>query len=101
MKGLADFWKAESARIASVVIALAAAGLIPGSWGKAIGIVVPLIFGQAVRETVYSPTTVLAKVEDAAATALAEATPQTVGAAGNVTAEGEQIVQAVVAKVLG
>jgi hypothetical protein len=55
---LTHLWQAESARIMSVIVALAAAGLVPGTWGKVIAIVIPLIGGQAVRATVFSPLTV-------------------------------------------
>lgn len=52
---LTHLWKVDSARISGVLVALAAAGLIPGSSGKAIGVVLPLLFGQAVHSTVWSP----------------------------------------------
>jgi hypothetical protein len=56
MSRLVGFWRAESARIMSIVLAIAAAGLIPGTAGKLIGIVLPLLGGQAVRQTVFAST---------------------------------------------
>jgi hypothetical protein len=55
---ITHLWQAESARIMSIILALAAAGLIPGVWGKVIGAVIPILGGQAVRATVFSPLTV-------------------------------------------
>lgn len=90
------YWKQNSARIMSIILALAAAGLIPGSIGKTLGVVLPLLGGQLVHDTVYAPATVAKKVEEAATTALAQATPDVVGGMNAVTQEGEQIVANVV-----
>lgn len=66
MDALRKLWRAESARVVSIVLALAAAGFIPGTAGKLIGVVLPLLGGQAVRQTVWAPDTAEAAVEAAA-----------------------------------
>lgn len=100
MKRLVDFWKADSARITSIVLALAAAGLIPGVWGKAIGVVLPLLGGQAVRQTVYSPVTVAEKVEQAATSVAGQLTSDIAGVAGQVLPQAQAVVDGVVSGVL-
>lgn len=96
MKKLLALWKQNSARITSIALALVAAGLVPGSIGKTLGVVLPLLGGQLVHDTVYAPATVAKKVEEAAASAIAQATPDVVGGMNTVTAEGEKIVENVV-----
>jgi hypothetical protein len=100
MNALVKFWKADSARIMSILLAIVAAGLIPGTIGKVIGIVLPLLGGQAVRATVFAPATVAAKVEEAATSVASSLTAQTAGAAGNVPAQAQAVVAGVVAEVL-
>lgn len=100
MKRLVDFWKADSARIMSIILALAAAGLIPGVWGKAIGVVLPLLGGQAVRQTVYSPVTVAEKVEQAATSVAGQLSPATAGEVGQIPVEAQAVVDGVVSGVL-
>jgi hypothetical protein len=85
----------------SIVLAVAAAGLIPGVWGKLIGIVLPLLGGQAVRQTVFAPDTVAEKVEQAATLVAGQLSPQTVGVAGNVPQQAQVVVNSVVSGVLG
>lgn len=101
MKQLLGWWRAESARITSIVLAIAAAGLIPGVWGKLIGIVLPLLGGQAVRQTVFAPDTVTEKVEQAATSVAGQLTPQTVGSSGSIPQAAQRVVNGVVAGVLG
>lgn len=96
MKKLLALWKQNSARIMSIALAIVAAGLVPGSIGKTLGVVLPLLGGQLVHDTVYAPATVAKKVEEAAMTALAQATPDVVGGMNMVTTEGEKIVENVV-----
>jgi hypothetical protein len=100
VKRIAEFWRAESARIMSIVLAVAAAGLIPGVWGKLIGIVLPLLGGQAVRQTVFAPATVAEKVELAATSVAGQLSAATAGAAGQVLPEAQAVVDGVVAGVL-
>lgn len=52
------FWKEESASIVSIILALVGVGVIPGTLGKILGAVLPILGGQAVRATVYKPSTV-------------------------------------------
>lgn len=101
MKKLIDFWKADSARILSIVLALAAAGFIPGVWGKLIGVVLPLLGGQAVRSTVSSPFDVAEKVTQAATSVAGQLAADTVGAAGQIIPAGQAVVDGVVSGVLG
>lgn len=101
MKKLVEFWKADSARIVSIVLALAAAGLIPGTAGKVIGIVLPLLGGQAVRQTVFAPQTVADKVELAATSVAGQLTSDIAGQAGQVLPEAQAVVDGVVSGVLG
>lgn len=58
MKKLVGWWRAESALIIGVVLALVNAAVIGGTTGKVLGAVLPLLGAGAVRQTVYSPTTV-------------------------------------------
>jgi len=101
LKTLARLWKAESPRVLSIILALAAAGLIPGTWGKAIGVVLPLLGGQAVRSTVWAPATAQAAVADAATAVASQLAPDTVGPAGTVLPATQAVVDGVVAGVLG
>jgi hypothetical protein len=101
VKQIIAFWRAESALIMSIILALAAAGLIPGVWGKVIGVVLPLLGGAAVRQTVSSPFTVAEKVEQAATMVAGKLTATTVGSAGSVPQEAQKVVNGVVAGVLG
>jgi hypothetical protein len=99
VKRLKQWWKADSARIMSIVLALAAAGLIPGSFGKALGVVLPLVGGQLVRSTVFAPQTVALKVEQAATSVAGQLSANVAGAAGNIPPKAQEIVDAVVAGV--
>jgi len=101
MAALLTFWKAYSARLASIVMAIAAAGLISGTVGKAIGIVVPLLLGQAVHSTVFAPATVVERVTQAASSVAGQLTAESAGVAGMVTTPGQAVVDGVVAGVLG
>lgn len=101
MSMLVELWKMESARVMSILLAIAAAGLIPGVWGKLIGIVLPLLGGQAVRQTVFAPDTVAEKVEQAATSVAGQLEGSTVGPAGQVPPEAQAVVDGVVAGVLG
>lgn len=101
MKKLVAWWKGDSARIFSIVLALAAAGLIPGTAGKIIGVVLPLLGGQAVRATVSSPLTVATKVGQAALSVAGQLGQDTVGAPGLVPPAAQAVVDGVVAGVLG
>lgn len=101
MSRLAALWKAESARILSIVLALAAAGLIPGVWGKVIGVVLPLLGGQAVRQTVWAPAAVQRVVEGAATAVAGQLTPDIVGGSGTVGPAAQAVIDGVVSGVLG
>lgn len=101
MKKLAAIWNAESATIISIILALAAAGLIPGTAGKVIGVVLPLLGGQAVRQTVWAPTTAARAVQDAAAAVASQLAPDTVGPAGTVLPAAQAVVDGVVSGVVG
>jgi hypothetical protein len=96
MKKLLDFWKQNSAHIVAIVLALVAAGLIPGTLGKVLGIVLPLLGGQLVHNTVFAPATVVQKVTDAATQAVATITPDIAGGTTEVTSAGQAVIDQVV-----
>jgi hypothetical protein len=75
MTTIIKFWRAESAMLASIVIALAGAITLPGSWEKVLGALLPLIAGGAVRQTVWAPDTHAAAIQAAAASVAAQLTP--------------------------
>jgi hypothetical protein len=58
VKTIAKWWKAESAMIVAVALALVNASVIPGVAGRILGAVLPIIGGAAVRQTVWAPDTV-------------------------------------------
>lgn len=101
MKTIVGWWKADSARLMSIALALVAVGVIPGVWGKVLGAVLPLLGGQAVRQTVWAPATVENAVQAAAAGVAAQLTPDIVGVAGQVLPEAQAVVDGVVAGALG
>lgn len=101
MNQIIAFWRKDSARIMSILLAIAAAGLIPGTVGKTIGIVLPLLGGQAVRQTVFTPATVAQKVEQAATLVAGQLSPDTVGVPGSVPQQAQAVVNSVVSGVLG
>ena len=91
MKRIAALWKAESARLVAIGLALVAAGVIPGTWGKILGAVLPILGNEAVRATVYAPDTVTELVQDAAATALTNASSAAAGTIGTLTPAGAAV----------
>lgn len=97
MTRLVRVWRAESAFVVSVLLALVGAGLIPGVWGKVLGAVLPLLGGQAVRATVWAPDTAQAAVHAAALSVASQLTPDITGPAGTVTAAAQGVVDGVVA----
>jgi hypothetical protein len=94
-------WRADSARLMSIVLALVAVGVVPGVWGKILGAVLPLLGGQAVRQTVWAPDTVAQTVTVAATTVAAQLTDGSAGVVGEVTSGAQGIVDGVVAAAVG
>ena len=100
MTTIARWWRAESAMIASIVVALAGAITLPGPWEKLVGALLPLIAGGAVRRTVWAPDTVQGAVHAAAIQTATVLAPTDTGPAGMVTVAGQAVADAAVATVL-
>ena len=89
---------------APLVYALAAA--IGGAiglgevWQKVVGAVLALLFGLVVRSVTTSPTTLSNAVTDAATQTATQLAETTVGAAGEITATGSNVVLGTVNSVL-
>lgn len=101
MTFIQKWWKAESATIIGIILALAGAGFVPGAWGKLVLTVLPLIGAGAVRQTVFAPQTVVDTVTAAATSVASQLSPVMVGAAGEVPVSAQAVVDGVVAGVLG
>lgn len=101
MKKLVALWSAYSARILSIVLAVAAAGFIPGATGKLIGVILPLLGGQAVHSTVFAPATVVSKVTEAATSTAAQLTADIAGVPGQILPAAQGVVDGVITGVLG
>jgi hypothetical protein len=101
VKAITKFWRAESALIVGIALALAGAGLVPGVWGKVILTVLPLLGAGAVRKTVWAPDTVANTVENVATSVASQLNGSTAGGTGHVTIKGQAIVDGVVAGALG
>lgn len=84
----------------TLLTALGAALAIPDVWVKVAVAAAGLILGLMVRAAVSSPATVAAAVEDAAVQTAQNLTTKTVGAAGEVSSAGSNIVSGVVDNVL-
>lgn len=101
MSLIVKWWRAESALIASIIVALAGVITLPGSWEKILGALLPLIAGGAVRQTVWAPPAVQSAVQAAGSAVASQLTPDIAGAAGQVTTPAQAIVDGVVTGVLG
>ncbi len=84
----------------TLLAALGAALAIPDVWIKVAVAAVALVLGLLVRQTVSSPATVAAAVEDAATQTAQNLTTKTVGAAGEVSEAGTNVVTGVVDNIL-
>jgi hypothetical protein len=100
MSTIVKWWKAESALIAAVIVALAGVVTLPGSWEKVLGALLPLIAGGAVRKTVWAPDTVQGAVQAAATQTAAALAPTDTGAPGVVTVAGQAVAATAAATVL-
>jgi len=84
----------------TLLAALGAALAIPDVWTKVAIAAAALVLGLLVRQTVSSPETVASAVEDAAVQTAQNLTAKTVGAAGDVSEAGSNVVSGVVDNVL-
>ena len=60
MSSIVKWWRAESAMIVAVALAIVGAGVVSGIWQRVLLGVLPLVAGGAVRQTVWAPDTVAA-----------------------------------------
>lgn len=101
MRKLAGLWRAESALGIGIVLALVNAAVIGGTWGRALGAVLPLLGAGAVRKTVWAPATAVGAVQAAATSVASQLAPDTVGPAGTVLPAAQAVVDGVVAAATG
>lgn len=57
MKIIVKWWRAESAMLVAIALAVVGAGVVSGTWQRVLLGVLPLIAGGAVRQTVWAPDT--------------------------------------------
>jgi hypothetical protein len=101
MKAILKLWRSESALIVAVVLAVAGVITLPGPWGKALGVLLPLLGGGAVRSTVYTGTTLEKAVQAAAGAVASQLNPSTVGGTGEIPVAAQAVVDGVVAGATG
>jgi hypothetical protein len=101
MTTIVKWWRAESALIASIALAIVGAGVVHGIWEKVLLAVLPLIAGGVVRRTVWAPDTVEATVQATAESVASQITPDIASPAGEVGTAAQAVVDGVVAGALG
>lgn len=99
MTKLMSWWKAESATIVGIVLALINASVINGTAGKILGAVLPLLGAGAVRHTVFAPATVANLVGTATTAVASQLDATAAGTAGTLTAAGQAVADGIAAAV--
>lgn len=97
LRRLAD----EATLVYALVAAVGAAVGLGEAWQKIVVAALALLFGLVVRSTTTSPTTLANAVTSAATATASQLTEQTVGAAGELSEAGTNVILGVVDQVAG